>query len=160
MNEQCQGQSIKRSDFFFSRRALREAINWGDTQLKIHLARLAELEYLVAHRNKTGGFEYELVYDLADAGEALRFPGLADMDALKCAYDAARSEQNDSRSVPGRDVVGTQSVGSRGEESAAAPVALRVCSDLPGASDETHGARPHGKSTSYPQSLPLAAAGV
>ena len=33
---------------------LRALTGWGDTQLKVHLARLAELEYLLVHRVKTG----------------------------------------------------------------------------------------------------------
>lgn len=98
----------RRDDVRFSRRSLREAINWGDTQTKLHLSRLVELEYLVAQRTKTGGFDYELVYDVADgdAEGSLRFPGLADIEGLRCAYDATRSGHNDARSAPRRWVVG------------------------------------------------------
>jgi hypothetical protein len=74
VSAECARLAVKRADLRFSRRALREAIDWGDTQLKLHLARLVELEYLVAHRTKTGGFDYELVYDLGDGQSALRFP--------------------------------------------------------------------------------------
>ena len=69
---ECQRLTLARSVFRFSRRSLREAIHWGDTQLKVHLARLAELEYLVPHRTRTGGFEYELVYELGEADATLR----------------------------------------------------------------------------------------
>ncbi|MGU0171069.1 hypothetical protein ACVXG8_01080 [Escherichia coli] len=34
----------------FTRKQLRDAVQWGDTQLKIDLARLVELEYLLVHR--------------------------------------------------------------------------------------------------------------
>jgi hypothetical protein len=40
----------------FTRRQLREALGFGDTQLKVHLARLVDLELLVLHRLETGGF--------------------------------------------------------------------------------------------------------
>src|SRR5262249_8107538 len=33
-------------DFRFSRREVREALGWGDTQLKVHLGRLVDLELL------------------------------------------------------------------------------------------------------------------
>ena len=42
---ECQRQAIRHSDYRFARRTLREAIAWGDTQLRLHLERLVELEY-------------------------------------------------------------------------------------------------------------------
>ena len=140
---ECQRQDIPRADVRFSRRTLREALAWGDTQLKVHLARLAELEYLVVHRTKTNGFEYELVYDNVAEGGNVRFPGLADIDALAQAYAAARSGQNSSRSEPigqrteqdapqsdtGRGAVGPGSAGSRDGETPAEPDAVRVPDD-------------------------------
>lgn len=153
-------QQVKRADLRFSRRALREAIAWGDTQLKLHLARLAELEYLVAHRTRTGGFEYELVYELAgadgDAG-ALRFPGLADIEALRHAYDATRSGQNDPRSAPGRGVAGPRSAGGRDGASAENPASMRVAAEDEGGAPETHCSEPPHHCTPYTQAIPLAA---
>jgi len=58
----------------FSRREVREATAWGHTQLKVHLRRLEELEYLIVHRGGRGqGYVYELnwagaVEDKAGAG--------------------------------------------------------------------------------------------
>lgn len=157
---ECARQQVRRADYRFSRRSLREAINWGDTQLKIHLARLTELEYLVAHRSKTGGFDYELVYDAADDGHTLRFPGLIDIEALECVYDAARSGQHDARSASGRGAVGPRSAGGRGEKSFENAPPARASSDLPDASEKTHCPVPGAKTASYPQPLPLAAAGA
>ena len=151
-------QQVRRGELHFSRRALREAIDWGDTQLKLHLARLVELEYLVAHRTKTGGYEYELVYEVAAGGDALRFPGLADVEALKCAYDAARSGQNDPRSAPGRGVVGPRSVGGREGASAAKPASTRVAAEEGDEGAETHCSPPPRARASYLQPIPLAAA--
>jgi hypothetical protein len=109
IKSECQRLGLRRMDFRFSRRQLREAIHWGDTQLKVHLSRLAELEYLVVHRTKTNGFEYELVYDQITDDQPLQFPGLADIATLKQAYDAWRSGQTPTQSASGRGVVGTQS---------------------------------------------------
>ena len=47
----------------FTRRELREALGWGDTQLKVHLARLVELELIWAHRGPRGGYLYELAWE-------------------------------------------------------------------------------------------------
>ena len=151
---ECQRQTVNRTDFHFSRRSLREAIAWGDTQLKIHLSRLAELEYLVTHRTRTGGFEYELVYDVADGESALRFPGLADINALRCTYDGARSGLSAARSASGRGVDGPRSVAGRGQASPGEPISMRFSKELPEPDSKTHSSPPNGKSRSYPQAFP------
>jgi DNA primase len=166
---QCAGQQIKRFELRFSRRSLREAISWGDTQLKLHLARLVELEYLVAHRTRSGGFEYELVYELSEAaGRCL--VGLADIEALKKAheqahepasahhYDMARSGLQASRSAHGRGVVGVQSVGGRADQNLADPAAMRVVDDLSEDDGEMHVLRRKGQAMSYPQGAQAAQA--
>ena len=134
---ECQRQAIRRSEYRFARRTLREAIAWGDTQLKVHLARLVELEYIVAHRGKAGGFEYELVYELA--GEhGTRLAGLTDIEALRHAYDSARSGLGDTRSAPGRGLVGPRSVGGRASASADKPASMRVVDQDPDDEAEHH----------------------
>ncbi len=52
----------------FTRRQLREHLaqqgsGWGDTQLKVHLARLVDLELVMTHRLETGAFGYELLWN-------------------------------------------------------------------------------------------------
>jgi DNA primase len=57
-------KQLRKSALRFSRSELRAATSWGDTQLKLHLARLAELEYVLVHRAERGqGYVYELLYD-------------------------------------------------------------------------------------------------
>ena len=157
---ECARQQLRRADLRFSRRSLREAIALGDTQLKIHLARLVELEYLVAHRSRIGGFEYELVYDLADGQSALRFPGLVDIEALAQAYDAARSGSGLARSAPDRGSVGPKSVGGRDSELAAKPVAMRLVAEDAGDDAETHITAPPPLRASYPQAVSSLAASL
>ena len=61
---ECERQKIERADFRFSRRDVRASTGWGDTQLKMHLHRLEELEYLLVHRGGRGqSFVYELVFE-------------------------------------------------------------------------------------------------
>jgi len=58
---ECQRLKVERSDFRFSRRDVRAHTRWGHTQLKTHLHRLEELEYLIVHRGGRGQtFVYEL----------------------------------------------------------------------------------------------------
>ena len=115
---QCQAQQMSRALVRFTRRELREVTKWGDTQLKIHLARLVELEYLLLHRGGRGlTFEYELLYDgAAETAEIARVSGLIDVEALKCNYEVERSGQNAHRSGSGRPLVGGRSGGGRGAE--------------------------------------------
>ena len=106
---------MERAEVRFSRRELRESCAWGDTQLKVHLARLVELEYLVVHRAERAGYSYELAWDGAGRDGSAFLVGLLDPAALDAAtaYDPDRSGQNGSRSAPGRPPVGGWSGGGR-----------------------------------------------
>ncbi len=106
---------MERPEVRFSRRELRESCSWGDTQLKVHLARLVELEYLVVHRADRAGYSYELAWDGAGRDGSAFLVGLLDPAALDAAtaYDPDRSGQNGSRSAPGRPLVGGWSGGGR-----------------------------------------------
>jgi DNA primase catalytic core len=80
---ECKRQRIDREDFRFSRRDVREVTGWGDTQLRLHLGRLEELEYLLAHRGGRGqSFVYELVFALDGDGSKPMLPGLIAVEKL------------------------------------------------------------------------------
>ena len=80
---ECKRQQIERSDFRFSRRDVREVTGWGDTQLRLHLGRLEELEYLLAHRGGRGqSFVYELAFAIEGDGNRPVMPGLIDVEKL------------------------------------------------------------------------------
>jgi DNA primase catalytic core len=86
VREECERQAVKQADFRFSRRQVRELTGWGDTQLRVHLGRLAELEYLFEHGGRRGQlFHYELAY--AGQGEHGQpfLMGLLDVEALQSA---------------------------------------------------------------------------
>ena len=116
----------------FARGELRAATRTSDTQLKVHLARLAEMEYLLIHRAERGqGYVYELLYD-GDALGGVHLSGLIDVRALKektatptqdqaHTYDAQRSALGDGQSAPGRGVVGGQSGSGPKAKTAASP---------------------------------------
>jgi len=115
--ERCKSEVIKRSDYRFSRRDVREATGWGNTQLKVHLKRLEELEYLIVHRGGRGqSFVYELVYSGEGKGGQSFLVGL--IDTVKQAFDANKSGSSENWSGVGRPQVGAVSVGGRGDETA------------------------------------------
>jgi len=114
VREQCKARRIEQADLRFTRRELREALRWGDTQLKVHLARLVEMEFIAVHR-KGLTHAYELLYD-GDDGEGLRahLCGLQEVKGLVEAidgqqYDPDRSGSKAARSAPGRGSVGARS---------------------------------------------------
>jgi DNA primase catalytic core len=80
---ECERQKMERSDYRFSRRDVRAYTGWGDTQLKIHLHRLEELEYLLIHRGGRGqSIVYELIFTRPKGGGKPTLPGLIDIEKL------------------------------------------------------------------------------
>jgi DNA primase len=66
----------------FSRKELREACGWSLTQVRAHLERLVDLEYLVIRHGRLGSqFVYEPLFDPA-APETVAHVGLIDPQAL------------------------------------------------------------------------------
>jgi DNA primase catalytic core len=146
---------LQRRAVRFTRRELREHLGWGDTQLKVHLARLVDLELLLAHRGPAGLFDYELVYD-GDHSGAPHLSGLIDPNELN--YDGARSGASDAWSAPGREAVGAQAGGGRESESAAKPLTAMLLEESAHLKTKTHIPNGNGHAVSYTPTLPLAAA--
>jgi DNA primase catalytic core len=123
----CTAQRLRRADYRFSRRMVREATRWGDTQLKIHLARLVELEYLLVHRGGRGqSFEYELLYDGAAEASAAHLNGLIDVEHLRSVQEPARSGPGAESAGVSREAVGASSAAGRVPEAAEIPSVPRV----------------------------------
>ncbi len=117
----CQQLKMERCDFHFSRREVRQYTGWGNTQLKTHLGRLEELEYLIVHRGGRGqSFVYELYFERdKDSGKPV-LPGLLEVEKLeKHACDEKKSGPEGEKSGSSRPQVGGMSGGGRGEESPA-----------------------------------------
>ena len=125
---ECQEKKMEKKHYHFTRRRVREHTGWGDTQLKIHLHRLEEMECLLVH---SGGQGRRLVYELLYDGEGKDGEpfvlGLINTEELKgldsSIYDgdrsgseSRRSGQKPKRSAPGRPQVGGMSGGCRDGE--------------------------------------------
>ncbi|MBP8297718.1 MAG: toprim domain-containing protein, partial [Burkholderiales bacterium] len=164
---ECERQSVKRCDFRFSRRVVRLATGLSDTQLRLHLQRLTELEYLLVHRGMRGqSFEYELLYDGAGQDERVFVPGLIDVDALKAAAEAmsraptTASSRGEAGQFAGasRGQRAPNAGASRADESPAIPHGTGVSGQSADADAKPRVHTGNGKSRSYPQPAPLAAA--
>jgi len=150
---ECARLALRRADLRFTRRQLRALTGWGDTQLKVHLSRLADLEYLLIHRMKVGqGYEYELLYD-GEGEDGGRFMmGLADPTA---SYDAQRSAPEAKRSPHGRGLVAVGSDSGRPSEMPRNPQPASSSGDAAVDAPETPLSRLNGSGASYQR--PIAA---
>jgi DNA primase catalytic core len=145
---QAQAQAVPQAQVRFTRKDVRAWTGWGDTQLKVHLARLVELEYLLTHRAERGqGFAYELLFD-GDASTAVHLSGLIDTTGLH-DYDGQRSGSKVERSAPGRGAVGQRSGVVQDSQPADKPALARVPADEAEDEPQTHLLRPNGKHPSY-----------
>lgn len=139
-------------DVRFTRREVREACGWGDTQLKLHLHRLEELEYLLVRRDGTR-FVYELVWagEGAAEGEAGTpfVMGLIDVDRLRQHYDGERSGLDADRAVPGRVEVGGRSPPGRSPESAKTAGIVRLPANIAASRPESASPVVAGERRSY-----------
>lgn len=127
--DRARAEAVAPRDIRFTRREVREATAWGDTQLKLHLSRLDALEYVLVRREGPR-FVYELLWDGEGAegeGGAPFVMGLIDVEALRDQrYDADRSGMESDRSACGRGAVGDRSGHDRPAESAANTAILRL----------------------------------
>jgi hypothetical protein len=81
-------QGVELDQVGFTRRWVRERTHWGDTQLKIHLRRLEELEYLRQRKSAHGVFEYRLC-GLDVSSDGVLLVGLQDIAALRSRHPEA-----------------------------------------------------------------------
>ncbi|MBP9912343.1 MAG: toprim domain-containing protein [Opitutaceae bacterium] len=146
--EACAARKIERGDFAFSRRQVRDWSGWGDTQLRVHLGRLVELEYVLTHRADHGqGFVYELVYDGAGKDGGKFLPGLLDVGKLRAVASTTAHLAGVNGEVAG---------GSRGQSG---PVAAgsRPAKNAPSSSENTPGAG-SAPENAHQETAPLAVA--
>jgi DNA primase catalytic core len=161
VRERMRAQAVAQADVRFTRKDVRAFTGWGDTQLKVHLARLAELEHLLVHRAERGqGFAYELLFD-GEVASAVHLSGLIDANGLgEQHYDERRSGQQAERSASSRGVAGRWSAAVQVAPSPATSELARLADDEVDADPQTHLLRPNGKHPSYVPASSLAASSL
>jgi len=87
VSEHCKSQESALDLCWFTRRQVREFTGWSNTQLKVHLDRLEELEYIYPRRAGMRGsaYEYELLFDGDTDTARPQLIGLIDLEKL--GYD-------------------------------------------------------------------------
>jgi len=161
---ECETQQLRRTELRLTRKAVRAATGWGDTQLRLHLDRLVQMEYLLAHREGNGGrFVYELLYD-GDAHQTVHLSGLLDPAQLQSTAMTAKSRGQECE-VAGwlRGDSGPVAAPLRTLQMAQESMSMPVTDASTDADDPTRILQANGKPPSYPQKpvvpsvLPLAA---
>ena len=104
---ECEAKKYETRQCLFSQRQARAFTGWSAFQVKKHMARLAELEYVLPMRSGRGQqIAYELAYN-GEGQDGTKFlMRLIDVEALRGSllpldYDANREHQNDGREHPG-----------------------------------------------------------
>jgi len=115
MQSECKRLDVEQAEFSFTRRMVREALGWNQTQLHVHFRRLLEMDYLLVRRGGRGStLVYELLWDGRGREGEPTLCGL--IDVTKLTDQQAAEPPNLSASEPslsGAD--GNLSGSNRGE---------------------------------------------
>lgn len=143
VTQQIAGTDTPRGDVRFTRRVVRSALGVSDTQLRVHLDRLVQLEYVLAHAGKQGqSYSYTLAFDGDANSDAAQLAGLglhgvvpeigiepsADAPSAKPKPPTSRGQTPTSRGVEGnfaarsRGVRGGVAAPSRGSSPIKTPI--------------------------------------
>lgn len=106
VRERCDGEKLEQRVAFFSRREIRAKLGWGITQIRAHLERLRELEYIEARYGRLGSaYQYELLTDCREKSDKAHI-GLLDVEKLRLRQPTCREKEapvggcrNDPRQV-------------------------------------------------------------
>jgi hypothetical protein len=157
VRERMQRDALTRSEVRFTRADARVVSGMRDTQVRVHLDRLVQMEYVLPHVGRNGArFVYELAFDGDATSEAAQAIGLVDVAALAPATNRTSRGQSATLRGEGGDLAGCLR-GARGplaaplrgaeipvNASADAASSLVAALDLEIAPLEPRGAKPIG----------------
>ncbi len=90
----CDKEKMDPSSAWFSRREIREKLGWSTTQIRAHLERLREMEYIAMRSGRPGStFQYELLTDVAEEPNPVH-TGLIDAANLKVRHQPVGEHGN------------------------------------------------------------------
>jgi DNA primase len=78
VREEMETKQLFQNEVRFTRKQIRDRYGWGQTQLKLHLDKLVEMEYVMSHKTGARLVEYELLYDGRGREGQPTLPGLID----------------------------------------------------------------------------------
>jgi hypothetical protein len=92
VKSECERLNVEKTDYRFYRRQICEYTGWGLTQVRLHLERLVEHEYVLVHRGTRGqSFVYELLYNGEGKQGGPFLMGLIDVNQL---VNTKKTDQN------------------------------------------------------------------
>ncbi len=158
---QAKEQAAPRAEVRFTRAQVRAITGQSDTRCRMHLDRLAAMEYLLVHRGQRGqSYEYELLHDAPADADGPHLAGLIDMAALRHMPTTQSSPTHDPKfagpSLPQR--LPNAGVSPRGKPPAK-PALARVPADpADGGSKAPISGADTPPVMSYPKAVPALAA--
>jgi len=159
VQQRARDQRITPAQVRFTRRDVRGATGWSDSQLKLHCARLADMEYLLVHAGSRGhSFSYELLWDGADDEDERRLCGLIDPAEFDEALPLRRPQVWAETAQVG--VKSAPSLGQVWAKSGVANPPQTRASAGAAAHSKLNGAKPHNKGDgTFPLGRDVAAGG-
>ncbi len=145
----AQGLSaIRASEVHFTRKDVRAHVGWSDFQVKTHMHKLEELEYVHVHRGGRGqSFEYELLYD-GEGGDGKPFVmGL--MDVASFIYDANKEHAKVKKEQPSSPQGGAKEQAGSAAAMPETQALVRRSSLSSSVGDKTHVSKGNGKTSSH-----------
>ena len=157
---QAQALGARVGDVRFTRKLVRDHVGWTDFQVKTHMHKLEELEYVLVHRGGRGqSFEYELLYDGEGQDGKPFVMGLIDVETL--SYDGSKEHAKPKKEHPSSPQIAPKEHPSSIEPSAQTPALARLSGHSSSIDPKKHFSKANGKTSSYPHAapaFPLAAA--
>jgi DNA primase catalytic core len=83
----CKEGKMEITDYRFRRKDIRDYTQWGNTQIRLHMQRLEEFEYLLTHKGNRGqSYLYECLYNGEGESGNPFMMGLVPIETLKKRY--------------------------------------------------------------------------
>lgn len=113
VQDAMQKESLRQHEVRFTRRDVREAAGLSDKQVRVHLDRLVELEYVFTHYGRNGQrFVYELVFDGETEQNQRQLMGLIDSEQLENTGTTSNLVATDDKLVPSSGPASAEPVAS------------------------------------------------
>ena len=149
--QRMQAQQLPRADIRFSRKDVRDASGMSATQLRVHLERLVQLEYLLTHRGTRGqSFEYELLYD-GDGQQAAHLSGLLEIGTESAPAKPSSRGEAPHNAGPTRVQNAPNAGTSPSPETAAEPHEIKVSQAAASNGGKTHALHTPAQTPAYLQ---------
>jgi DNA primase len=141
----AEAQGVRVGDVRFTRKDVRAHVGWSDFQVKTHMHKLEELEYVLVHRGGRGqSFEYELLYSGEGEDGKPFVMGLMDTTAFtprvpqSFNYDGNKEHPKPQKEYPSRPQGDAKEHSGSNGKNAKTQALVRRFEHLPSDDSKTH----------------------